>query len=164
MFNLVSRVITLSLLVIPLVGGCATVPKKMEPAQTLPKGQAIVFGKIDVFVDGEHVKMSASGLSSRLTIEFRQKGSSEILEYKIGVTGHFYWALAPGKYEVLGTHGYGGSGGFGLMLPLAQRVWLPFTVEPGKSTYIGDLTLELGKETRPRQRLDNNHSEAMKEH
>lgn len=142
--------------------GCTTT-NKMEPAQSLSKEQAIVYGKIDVIVDGKHIKMSTSGFSSYLTIEFRQKGSSTIMEYKVDDTGYFYWALAPGEYEVLGTYGFSADvGPFDMMVPLAQRVWIPFTTQPEKNLYLGDLTLELSKNRPTKQRLNDNYSEAIK--
>ena len=150
------------ILVSVAMSGCTTTIK-MEPAQSLSKEQAIVFGKVNVIVDGKHIKMTTSGFKSYLTIEFRQKGSSTIMEYKVDETGYFYWTLAPGEYEVLGTYGLAADGPFEMMTPLAQRVWIPFTAQPEESLYLGDLTLELSKNRHAKQRLDDNYSEAIKE-
>jgi len=150
------------ILVLVAISGCTTT-LKMEPAQPLTKEQAIVFGKVNVIVDGRYIKMTTSGFKSYLTVEFRKKGSSTIMEYKIDETGYFYWALAPGEYEVLGTYGLAAVGTWEMGVPLAQRVWIPFTVEPGKSLYLGEITLELSKNRHAKQRLDDNYSEAIKE-
>lgn len=150
------------ILVLVAMSGCTTT-SKMEPAQSPTKEQAIVFGKVNVIVDGEHIKMTTSGFSSYLTVEFRKKGSSTIIEYKIDETGYFYWALAPGEYEVLGTYGLADVGTWEMGVPLAQRVWIPFTTQPKESLYLGDLTLELSKNRRAKQRLDDKYSEAVKE-
>jgi len=155
------------ILVSVAISGC-TSTIKMEPAQSLSKEQAIVFGKVNVFVDGRHIEMTTSffahGFKSYLTIEFRQKGSSTTMEYKVDETGYFFWALAPGEYEVLGTHGFSAEvGAFDMMVPLAQRVWIPFTAQAEESVYLGDLTIELRRNRQAKQRLDDNYSEAIKE-
>ena len=151
------------ILVSVAISGCTTT-LKMEPAQSMSKEQAIVFGKVNVIVDDKHIKMTTSGFKSYLTVEFRQKGSSTIMEYKIDETGYFYWALSPGEYEVLGTYGFSADvGTWEMMVPLAQRVWIPFIAQPEESLYLGDLTLELSKNHHANQRLDDNYSEAIKE-
>ena len=143
--------------------GCTTAVK-METAQSLSKEQAIVFGKVNVIVDGKHIEMTTSGFMSYLTIELRQKGSSTIIEYQVDKTGYFYWALAPGEYEVLGVYGYSADVGlFEMMVPLTQPVWIPFTARLEESMYLGDLTLELSKNGHIVQRLNDNYSEAIKE-
>ena len=150
------------ILVSVAMSGCTTTIK-MEPAQSLSKEQAIVFGKVNVIVDGKHIKMTTSGFKSYLTIEFRQKGSSTTMEYKVDETGYFFWALAPGEYEVLGTYGLADLSFYEWRVPLAQRVWIPFTTQPGESLYLGDLTIELRRNRQAKQRLDDNYSEAIKE-
>ena len=128
-----------------VTSGCTTTTT-LEPGQSPSKDQAIVFGKVIAIVDGKHIKMTTSCFSSYLTIEFRQKGSFTVLEYKIDETGYFYLALAPGEYEILGTYGFSADVGlFEMMVPLVQRVWIPFTARPEESLYLGDLTLDLGK-------------------
>lgn len=144
--------------------GCTTTVK-MDTARSLSTEQAIVFGKVNVIVDGKHIKMTTSGFKSYLTIEFRQKGSSIIMEYKVDETGYFFWTLAPGEYEVLGTYGFSAEvGWFDMMVPLAQPVWIPFTVQSEvESLYLGDLTIELSKSRHVVQRLKDNYSQAIKE-
>ena len=78
----------IAVLVSVLLAGCTTAVK-MDAARSLSKEQAIVFGKVNVSVDGKHIKMTTSGFKSYLTIEFRQQGSSTIMEYKVGKTGYF---------------------------------------------------------------------------
>lgn len=143
--------------------GCTTAVK-METARSLSKEQAIVFGKVNVIVDGKRIEMTTSGFKSYLTIEFRQRGNSTIMEYKVDKTGYFYWPLAPGEYEVLGVYGFSAEVGlFEMKVPLAQPVWIPFTVGPEvESLYLGDLTLELGRNRHLVQRLDDNYSDAVK--
>ena len=62
-----------------VTSGCTTTTT-LEPGQSPSKDQAIVFGKVIVIVDGKHIKMTTCGFSRYLTIEFRQKGSSTVLE------------------------------------------------------------------------------------
>lgn len=144
--------------------GCTTAVK-MEAARSLSKEHTIVFGKVNASVDGKHIKMTTSGFKSYLTIEFRQKGSSTITEYKIDETGYFYWALAPGEYEVLGVYGFSADvGPFEMMVPLAQPIWIPFTVHPKvESLYLGNLSLELSKNRHIVQKLDDKYSKSIKE-
>ena len=146
-----------------LIVGCSTAVK-MESAPSLSKQQAIVFGKVNVIVDGKPVKLTTSGFKSYLTIEFRREASSTIMEYKVGETGYFFWSLPPGEYEVLGTYGFSADVGvFDSMIPLAQPVWIPFTVTSGlENSYLGDLTLELNKNGQGEQHLDDHYSAAIK--
>ena len=153
----------IAVIVSVLLTGC-TAAVKMETARSLSKEQVIVFGKVNATVDGRHIKMSTSGFKSYLTIEFRQAGSPTIMEYKVDETGYFFWALAPGEYEVLGTYGFADVGWFEMKVPLAQPVWIPFTVQPEvESLYLGDLTLAVSKNRPIVQKLNDNYSESIKE-
>ena len=153
----------IAVIVSVLLAGCTTAVK-METARSLSKEQVIVFGKVNVFVDGRHIKMTPSGFKSYLTIEFREVGSSTIMEYKVDETGYFFWALPPGDYEVLGVYGFSAEVGlFEMMVPLAQPVWIPFTVQPeAESMYLGDLTLRLNKKRPVVQMLKDNYSVSIK--
>ena len=77
----------------------------------------------------------------------------------VDVSGYFYWPLAPGEHEILGTYGFVENFGF-----FEQRIWIPFTVPPEvESAYLGDLTLFLSKKRLATQRLDDNYSAALEE-
>lgn len=123
--------ISLSAIVMLLLGGCATTTSFKSDVEILSSNQPTVFGKVEVFKNGKQENFSI-WTGSPIGLLVQRKNSPETIHYNITDPGFFYWNLPPGEYMILGLLGQERTG------PLR----LHFTVPPGgKGLYIGDLVI-----------------------
>ena len=127
------------LLFISAITGCETAPTVKDVEQPVV-GQSIVFGHVDIVIDGETQKLGGwtGVVSCCLTI--LPPESDQAITYKIDKDGIFYWSLAPGEYQLLGFRFQEGSSS------REGVVGGSFTVpEDTDAMYIGNITINMVK-------------------
>lgn len=128
------------LLFISVIAGCETAPIVKDVEQPVT-GQSIVFGHVDVVIDGE-IQEWGYGWTGAVSccLMILPPDSNQAITYKIDEDGIFYWNLAPGEYQLLGFRFQKGS---------ASKVGIvgaSFTVpEDADAVYIGDITIIMVK-------------------
>lgn len=120
------------------LAGCVSTPI-MHDVETQSIGQATIFGKVEVFYDGNKQNWGGMWSGRGMSLLLRDFRSSEITRALVVDPGDFYWKLTPGNYTIVGYDIWEGG-------VIAGRIWLQFTVPPGaKSIYIGDLILNFSR-------------------
>jgi len=103
--KLIPYIRLLSLLSIFIVTvGCETAPAVQDVEQP-EVGKSVVFGHVDVLVEGEIQKWGIGWTSSKYGyLIILPPDSNQAITYKIDDDGIFYWNFAPGEYQLLGFH------------------------------------------------------------
>ena len=124
-----------------LLSGCLAAGA-LENVTEPPKDQPLVTGSLRVIENGSELKWPESYLAgSHFWLLILAEGASQAVSYRLGPDAEFYWALAPGKYHVLGFVKRE------LTRETSGRLWAAFTVPAdaaGGAVYIGDLSIRLG--------------------
>jgi len=120
------------------LGGCIA-GGAIENAAGSSEDRPLVTGAVRVIENDRETKWSAGYLAgAHFWLLLLPKGAPRAVSYRLGAEPGFYWALAPGDYNILGfvkrTFNRETSG----------RLWAEFRVpaSPG-AVYIGDLTIRL---------------------
>jgi len=140
------------------LAGCASHPIDFSKAKTVPKEEAVVFGRVNVIYKDEPKvwgKLSSPGVFYVLVLP---SGSSEAFSHMLREDGSFYWHFPPGSYAISGfqwvTRGGTRSG----------RIFAEFTILERKSiTYIGKLTLIFNGNYRFSMRIEDDYDQAIQE-
>lgn len=115
--------------------GCET-PPTMKDVETTDAASSIVFGSVEVYVDGEQQKWGAKFTGHKyFYLTILPPDTSEAITYRLAKDGVFYWALPPGEYLLLGYHWQD------LQAQRTGRIGATFSVpENGADAYLGSIT------------------------
>jgi len=124
--------------------GCATNPIDLSKVKTLPKEEAVVFGRVDIIYKNEPTVWGKLSSPGGFYIFVLPGGSSEAFSHMLREDGTFYWHLQPGDYTIAelawerATSGFWSSG----WEKVTGRIFANFKVaEGGSLNYIGTLTI-----------------------
>lgn len=131
----------LTLLVVSLLSGCASVPNiSLTSLASKPPGEVLVFG--EVVATNVRADLGASFLSGRGSAPYRMFIRDEATQreepwWPVKNQKGVYWHLPPGKYVITAYQDHW-SGGYG-------RIWVKFDVPSGyDAVYVGTLKVALG--------------------
>lgn len=117
-------------------------PFQIKDVQAPIPGRGIVFGRLELVVDGKPLQWKSLGekMGSEARILIFPSGSTKVMTYIVKGDGSFYWTLEPGDYTILGFE----------LLKAGRvrggRIGATFTVsERTKSIYIGNLKVVMEK-------------------
>jgi hypothetical protein len=128
------------LLFLSVIAGCETAGTVKDVEQPVT-GQSIVFGHVDVVIDGE-IQEWGYGWSGVVSccLMILPPDSNQAITYKIDEDGIFYWSLEPGEYQLLGFRFQKGtSSQVGIV---GGRFTVP---EDTDAMYIGNITINMMK-------------------
>jgi hypothetical protein len=87
-----------------LLGGCASAPT-MHDVEVVSQDTRLVYGSAEIYVDDERQKLGFSWTAeSHFFLIILPPDSNEAISYDLDDSGQFFWALAPGEYNLLGYH------------------------------------------------------------
>jgi hypothetical protein len=121
------------------LNSCATETEQREQLEQPTTGQSVVFGHVDVIVDGKVQEWGFSWTGDRsCCLMILPPDSSLATTYKINDDGMFYISLNPGEYQLLG---------FRFQKDTAWKVGRidgTFNVpDEQEATYIGNITIQM---------------------
>lgn len=114
--------------------GCAT-PPTMRDAEEVAADTSVVFGSVEVYVNGEQEKWGIKLTGSKyFYLTILPPHTSEAITYKLAKDGLFYWSLPQGEYTLLGYHWQD------LQTRRTGRIGATFSVpETGVDAYLGSI-------------------------
>jgi len=123
-----------------LLASCAPA-SHIRDVETVAKGGSAVFGRVRVFDQGKEKQWNSLLTADEFFLVILPEGSNTATAYQLRNDGSFRWSLAPGAYRIIAWHRQIGS------RRRVGHVGMDFTVpqEAGKSTYIGDLIIRMGR-------------------
>lgn len=120
---------------------CATQIEQREELEKPTLGESVIFGHVDVFVDGEAQEWGFSWSGDRTCcLLILPPDSNHAMTYQINDDGMFYLSLNPGEYQLLGFRFQKGSEW------TVGRIGGTFTVpDESEAMYIGNITIKMVK-------------------
>lgn len=113
-----------------LFHGCAAQKIEVRKISELPRGESLVFGRVEVIRNGKEMKWARYGTNLSLIIQ--REGENEAFAYKlVEEDGTFYWHLPTGRYTILGFD----------WARMSGRIFTTFDVPGPDPTYIGTLII-----------------------
>ena len=144
----------LSIILILSLTGCASNPIDFSKAKTLPHGEAIVFGRVNVIYKGEPKVWKGIPPYTPFLILVLPTTTKEAYSFALLDDGSFYWHLPPGTYAI--------SGFDWIEKHMHGRIFAEFVVPEDKSiSYIGKLTLDFDRTYRYSMRVVDDYDQAI---